>query len=117
MRESDELVGALADEPAAFEVRDRPLEELRIAQELERGLLLFGRELGLRLARRLAEALLLDVLEREQELAQIALDQLLAKAQLLGGLLDVGRPLPGAIEVERVDEIARIGLALGAAWP
>ncbi len=45
----------------------------------------------------------LQRLEREQHRAQVALDHLGLDAELGGGLLREGAPLPRRVEVQRVD--------------
>jgi hypothetical protein len=103
---ADQLVRLLADHAAAGEVDQDAREEARVAEELERRLGLFvgqrDRLVGRLLC--LGDLLLLQVLEREQDLAEVALDDVLLDPELAGGLADEDLTLARRVEVERVDE-------------
>ncbi len=106
---ADELVGGLTDDPAALEVLQDAIEQVRVSQKRHRGLPLFVAQLGaigLVVACRL-ELLVLQLLELEQDAAEVPLDDLLVDGQLVRSHRHVLSPLACGVELQAIDVEAR----------
>ena len=108
---ADELVGVLADQAAGLEVGRDPVQEPRVLQEGQGlGALCVVEVDGLVLGlERPADLPLLQLLEPQEHVAQVALDDALLDRQLERGLAREDAPLARGVEVEAVDVHALAG--------
>ena len=102
---SGELVRLLAHHSRDLEVGQDAVEQPRVLEQVERGLPLGRVERDL-LGRRLQDLPdlgVLELLELQEHLAEVLLEGVVLEAELGGGLLDEGGPVPGRVEIEGVD--------------
>ncbi len=109
---AQELVGLFADDACGLEVGEDAIDEAGVTEELEGGGAFFvthgGRCGGLGLQRFLDQGVL-QVLECEEECAQVVVDEVGGDAELGGGGLLEGDALSGLEEIEGVGVEAGIG--------
>ena len=102
---ADQTVGILAHQPASVEIfadlRDQvpPLQERQRLGPLPLAHRHHGWLVGLE---RFLDLLILQRFQGQQQLAQIALDDVLRYAYLLGCLVEKGRPLPRLAHVKNI---------------
>jgi hypothetical protein len=100
-----QLVGFFAHHAAPLEVRQDTVQKIWVLQKLHRFVAIFLANLyfGLGWREGFSDLLALQFFQLQPHTAQVLADHVFLQSQFIGRLLDERDPLPGAVEIERID--------------